>query len=111
MSNKRKLRGPRPQRAPVRIVCAGHVGITRPGQPWPDVTGQYLKRYDPEAHDGEGEAVWTADPGQAMTFRDIAAAHACWAQVPRSRPRQADGKVNRPLTAWSITFETAAEAN
>jgi hypothetical protein len=101
----------RPPR-PVRIVCAGHIGMTRPGHPWPDVTGQYLKSYDPEARDGEGEVTWTPDRGLAMTFPDVAAAHACWTQVPRSRPvRPYDGQPNRPLTAWSITFETASDMN
>jgi len=44
--------------------------------------GQYLKAYDPEAHDGRGKAEWTAD-----------------------RP---DGRPNRPLTAFTVTFDLAS---
>lgn len=110
MSNTRKTQTPAGRR-PVRIVCAGHVGVIRGGQPGQEATGQYLKRYDPEAHDGQGEVIWTSDPGQAATFADIIAAHACWTQVPRSRPVRGDGRPNRPMTAFSITFETAADFN
>lgn len=110
MSNNRKLRPPRS--APVLIVCVSHAGIRRPDQDAPDVTGQYLKSYDAEANDGQGDARWTRNPAEAMTFQDVSAAYACWAKVPRRRPvRDYDGEPNRPLTAFTVTFEPAPWTN
>lgn len=89
------------------IVCARLPFTARPGQP--DVTGQYLKAYDPEAHGGLGHAEWTTDPAEAMTFPGVAEAQDCWTQVPKARPRRGDGRPNRPLTAFSITLTPAPE--
>jgi hypothetical protein len=110
MSNRQRPGAARhSQRAPARlsrIVCLGHTGIPRPGQPAAPV-GQFLASYDPEAHDGQGWAEWTRDPAQAMTFTDSAAAMDCWRAVPASRPRRADGLPNRPLTAFTVAIERA----
>jgi hypothetical protein len=107
MSNTRRAR---PQAAevapqPSRIRCLGHEGITRPENPHPDVTGQWLKSYDPEAHDGQGWAEWTDDPAQARVFPSRMAAFEAWRAVPRARPLRADGRMNRPLTAFTVTIE------
>ena len=67
--------------------------------------GQYLKSYDPEAHDGQGFAEWTDDPSQAKKFISALDAHALWTTIPKSRPTRPDGRPNRPLTAFSIAVE------
>jgi hypothetical protein len=69
--------------------------------------GCWLKSYDPEAHDGRGEAIWTADKDQAMKFESQAIAMQLWLVVPRARPVRADGRPNKPLTAFSVTIEPA----
>ena len=62
----------------------------------------FLHSYDPEAHDGRGEATWTTDPAHARTFASTADALACWRAVPRNRPTRVDGKPNRPLSAFTV---------
>ena len=69
--------------------------------------GQYLKSYDPEAHDGRGACEWTADRAQAHVYPDWAAAFEAWRQVPKARPKRGDGQPNRPLTEFTVTFEEA----
>jgi hypothetical protein len=73
----------------------------------PRCPGQYLKSYDPDAHGGRGTCEWTADKAAAAVYPDFAAAFEAWRQVPKSRPRRDDGQPNRPLTAFSVTFEAA----
>jgi hypothetical protein len=84
------------------IRCLGISGIQLHG---PSPEGLLLKSYDPEGHDGLGDADWTADPEKAMRFADVSAAMQCLRQVPECRPVRPDGKPNRPLTAYHITFE------
>jgi hypothetical protein len=67
--------------------------------------GCYLASFDPEAGYGDGEAHWTPDPTQALTFATADEAMACYLSVPRNRPARPDGKPNRPLTTFSVTFE------
>jgi hypothetical protein len=69
------------------------------------VEGAWLKSYDPEAHDGRGDATWTNDPAQAQQFASAMEAHRFWRQPSRTRPRRADGQPNRPLTAFSVSIE------
>ena len=70
--------------------------------------GQYLKSYDPEAHDGRGDCEWTADAAEAHVYPDFVSAFEAWRQVPKTRPKRDDGKPNRPLTSFNVTFETSA---
>ena len=86
-----------------RIKLLGAAGPLRFGTPPPP--GSWLKSYDPEYARGQGDAVWTADPAQAMTFGSMVEAMACWQQVPKSRPVRADGRPNRPLTGWNVEIE------
>lgn len=67
--------------------------------------GCYLASFDPEAHDGNGEARWTPDLANALTFASADEAMACYLSVPRNRPARLDGKPNRPLTRFSVMFE------
>lgn len=71
--------------------------------------GQWLSFYDPDAHEGRGEAAGTWDAGEALAFEGIAAAMACWRQQSRARPLRADGKPNKPLTAFSVCIERLPE--
>jgi hypothetical protein len=94
----------------VVIVCQGIAGRvhTRAGVLPP--VGQYLASYDPEANDGQGEVVWTAKLAGAMVFPTAVEAIQCWGTVPVTRPVRADGKPNRPLTAFTIATETVPPA-
>lgn len=76
----------------------------------PRCPGQYLKSYDPEAYDGMGDCEWTADREEALVYPSFLEAFEAWRQVPKSRPKRADGAANRPLTAFSVTFENAPPA-
>jgi hypothetical protein len=87
---------------PVVIRCA----LLYPGQP-KSLLGAYLRGYDPEAADGRGHADWSHDITEALVLPSLAEAHALWTAVPACRPVRDDGKPNRPLTAFSITFEDA----
>ena len=87
--------------------------VTRPRGPQlivsadPRCRGQYLQSYDPEAYDGRGDWVWTADRAKAHVYPDFLAAFGAWREVPKARPKRPDGRPNRPLTSFSVTFEPA----
>lgn len=68
--------------------------------------GQYLKDFDFEAHDGQGEITMTPDIAEAKGFADFPEAHAFWKRSPECRPTRPDGKPNRPLTATTWEFAT-----
>jgi hypothetical protein len=59
---------------------------------------------DPEGDGGNGIAIWTRDPAQAMTFAAGEAAVTCYRAVPLSCPLRADGKPNCPLTMFTVVF-------
>jgi hypothetical protein len=67
--------------------------------------GQYLRRYDPDYQDGLGRAWWTSSRDKAKRFADVGAAMEAWRQISSIQPFRLDGRPNRPLTAYSITFE------
>lgn len=90
------------QQAAVRIVCVGWAGPTH-NPPAP--AGLYLASYDPDGNGGQGAAAWTDDPDRAMQFASMIEAHECYTAVPRCMPVRADGKPNRPLTAFSVMFD------
>jgi hypothetical protein len=73
------------------------------GLPCP-VAGQWLKSYDPEAHDGQGDAVFTDKIQEAWVFSSMTDALATWRAVPKARPFRPDGKPNRPLTTFTVEF-------
>jgi hypothetical protein len=91
---------------PVVLRCLGLVGTaTLPDGVVP--RGAYLVRYDPEAHDGRGDAIWSGDPLAAHRFPDVRTALEALRAVPRCRPRRPDGKPNRPLMAFTVAVEPA----
>lgn len=69
------------------------------GRPCP-VAGRYIRDFDPDAFNGRGELKTTTDPKQAKAFPSIDAAAEYWRQQSRSEPTRADGRPNRPLTAY-----------
>lgn len=68
--------------------------------------GWYLKSFDFEAHDGQGEIDLTPDLAEAKRFETAAEALTFYQRSPVCRPLRPDGKPNRPLTA--STWEFAA---
>lgn len=89
-----------------------HTGVIAPADPpwgiWAEAYsgGQdvqaWLKSYDPDANDGQGEVNFTRDPALAMKFADTGAAMEQWMRVSKVRPTREDGKPNRPLSAFTI---------
>lgn len=71
-----------------------------------DVASGYLKSFDPEAHDGQGDAVLTDEVSEAMKFDTFTEAYEFYHSVPMSRPIREDGRPNRPLTAFTVSVET-----
>ena len=67
--------------------------------------GSYLKECDLEFAGGRGLITWTPDKSQALVFGSFAEAFNAWRAVPESRPLRPDGEPNRPMTAFSVTFE------
>jgi len=73
----------------------------------------YLQKYDtsnPDEH-GYGRLSVTPDIRMAMKFVDLIEATTFWKQQSTSVPYRPDGKPNRPLTSFTITFETVKIAN
>lgn len=65
----------------------------------------FLKDADIEAHDGRGSATWTVDRAEAKQFADFIAAFEFWRAQSTKRPLREDGEPNRPLTAFTCSFE------
>jgi hypothetical protein len=81
------------------ICCEAYGGPT-------EMDGLYLKGYIPDTDaEGRGDITVTSDLREAKQFRDIAEAWEFWKQQSKVYPIRPDGKPNRPLTAWTITFE------
>lgn len=74
-----------------------------------DVKGNYLQAFDVDAFDGRGDATFTDDKAKALVFDSLAKAFETWKTQSTIRPLRPDGKPNRPLTAFTITFEQADE--
>ena len=86
----------------IRLVCAADGRTLR-------ASGQFLRDFDHEAHDGRGEGEFTSDIEKAKEFANLVEAIEFWRRVPKCRPLRPDGKPNRPLTA--TTCEFSAKAN
>ena len=84
----------------VRIVLISYADGRTDGLP----VGAYLASYNPEGDGGNGIAIWTRDPAQAMTFATGEAAVACYRAIPLNRPLRSDGKPNCPLTMFTVAF-------
>jgi hypothetical protein len=67
----------------------------------------WLESLDVDAYGGLGHVRITHDRSKAQRFADIGAAFECWKRQSTIHPvRLSDGKPNRPLTAFTITFES-----
>jgi hypothetical protein len=87
----------------LRIIC------TASAEPSP-FDGQWVAAYDPNRPGVDPNGVplvahllVTSDPAQAMRFVDAKSAWTTWRQ--ESDQRRADGKVSRPLTAFTVSVE------
>jgi hypothetical protein len=69
--------------------------------PW---VGYWLAAYDPDAHDGLGDATFDPDVDHALRFGSFDEAKAFWYQQSTVKP-QLDGRENRPLTICSISID------
>jgi len=69
--------------------------------------GLYLKSYNPDGNFGAGAWEFTDNKNEARVFADHIEAHECWRAVSKVVPRRIDGKPNRPLTQFNVTFEPA----
>lgn len=81
------------------------VALSGTSQSKANVHGMWLQSYDPDAFDGRGDALFTRNVHKAMKFATMEDALACYRQVSTKRPRREDGKPNRPLTAFTVSFE------
>lgn len=76
------------------------------GRPTPHA-GRYLAHYDPDAEPLNGVIVSTADKAEALRFADVVEGLECRNQISKTMPqRLSDGKPNRPLSAYTVTFQT-----
>ena len=71
--------------------------------------GQYVRSYDPDGNDGRGDLEITNDPARARVFTDAGEGLRVWRSQATACPIRWDGKPNRPLTAFTVTFEPAPE--
>lgn len=69
--------------------------------------GRYLVECDVDARAGRGRVFSTADKTNAMQFENTGAAMEYWRRQSKIRPfrDELDGLPNRPLTAYTVTFE------
>lgn len=93
---------------PAYLVCQGYsdepIGHG-------SLAGQFLERFDPDAHDGLGQAWWTKDHRKAQVFEDAAAALNEWKRPSVVRPFRPDGQPNRPLTAFHASIAIIARGD
>ena len=67
-----------------------------------DSVGLYLESFDADAYQGRGYAAWTRDLNKAMKFAKPEDCHKIWRTISKTRRFRDDGKLNRPLTAYTI---------
>jgi hypothetical protein len=70
---------------------------------------RYLRSFDPEAQHGRGEIRTTTFRELALRFDGLTAAWECWQTQSKSVPLRNDGRPNKPLTAYTVTFDTTED--
>lgn len=80
----------------IMVGIAGREMETMPPRPL------YFKSIDPEAHGGRGHVSWTSKLEEAVVFADHAEAMRIYQASPKCRPVGADGRPNKPLTAYTV---------
>ena len=68
------------------------------------VRGSYVKSFDPDAHNGGGLVTWAKDLSDAKRFQKLGDAMEFYRQQSTVRPLRSDGKPNRPMTVFTVTF-------
>ena len=93
-----------------KVVIIKLVGLVV-GTPTP-FDGQYLTEYDPEkdgvSPDGlpmQAVIKTSPDPRRALQYTDFPHALETWKRVCQRHPVRDDGRPNRPLTAFTVSFE------
>lgn len=73
--------------------------------------GEYLEAFDPHfpADKGRGLMLTTKDKSKAKQFPSVYEAMNFWRQQSPTLPFRPDGEPNRPLTAFTVTFENVEE--
>jgi hypothetical protein len=84
------------------MVCRGVAGLSPNGPTAQDMNGKFLKAFDPDAHNGRGWAEWTSQRHLARRWNSPGEVLEFWRTVAKEHPVRADGKPNRPLTAFTI---------
>lgn len=74
------------------------------GTPCPHAN-QWVKQFDHNAYNGQGQGVFTPDPERALRFDSAAAAMMFWGRQSTVRPLRPDGEPNKPLTALTVVIE------
>ena len=67
-----------------------------------DSDGCFLLTFDPDAYHGRGYATWTRDLDKALKFSSVEECLRLWKTISKTRRFREDGKLNRPLTAYTI---------
>lgn len=80
------------------------IALVNEGVERPNLRGLMLKAHDPNDRNGRGSASWTNDVDAALLFETHAEAFAAWCTQSTVQPFRDDGKPNRPLTAYTISF-------
>ena len=65
----------------------------------------WLRALDVDAFAGLGHVTITHDRRKAMRFANVGEAWECWRRQSALVPLRPDGKPNRPLTAFTVTFD------
>jgi len=69
------------------------------------LAGMWVVRCDVDAYSGRGKLDATVDPDNAARFATMAEAMLYYRRQSTVQPLRADGKPNRPLTAYSVSIE------
>jgi hypothetical protein len=80
------------------------LGLADGGDPF-DLAGSYVKEYTPDGHEGRGDLVLTRHAGQAKRYASMAEATGELRRASTTHPTRADGKPNRPLSAFTVLME------
>lgn len=73
--------------------------------PAPEAPHGWVMSFDPEAREGRGSLELTEDLDEAMKFADMGEAIAYYRRQSQTTPYREDGKPNRPMTAFTVTFQ------
>lgn len=85
----------------VMFVCAFAAGMP---------IEAFLESYDPDGNGGRGDVKLTRRFEHAKIFQDSTDAIECWRRVSTLHPVRRDGRPNRPLTAYTVTFINESDA-